>query len=303
MFAKLQQASRLNDTGGFPYLRSHPLTTERMADMQARIPQPAATVDGNGNANSKGPAVARVLDHAMVAARARVLSHAAVDDLRSWAADAEPSALARQTTAQQAGVLYGASFAALKLRDFSTAQAQLARLETAVRQDRAAARLARLLGAELALAQGRGDRALALLQASQAATAQSDGVNRAELLLLAQAAVVGSQARPAQAGAESALVDATQNLQTWVAGHPRDAQAWQQLSTVYGAQGRTLGAIRAQAEVDMAQLNYPAALTRFKTAQDWARKGGAGSDHIEASIVDTRTREATLLVREQALER
>jgi predicted Zn-dependent protease len=37
MFAKLEQASRLNDTGGFPYLRSHPLSTERMADMQSRI--------------------------------------------------------------------------------------------------------------------------------------------------------------------------------------------------------------------------------------------------------------------------
>jgi predicted Zn-dependent protease len=35
MFDKLQQASRLNDNGAFPYLRSHPMTTERMADMQA----------------------------------------------------------------------------------------------------------------------------------------------------------------------------------------------------------------------------------------------------------------------------
>jgi Zn-dependent protease with chaperone function len=34
MFEKLQQASRNNDSGGFPYLRSHPLTTERIADMQ-----------------------------------------------------------------------------------------------------------------------------------------------------------------------------------------------------------------------------------------------------------------------------
>ena len=38
MFDKLQQASRLNDDGAFPYLRSHPLTTERIADMHARLP-------------------------------------------------------------------------------------------------------------------------------------------------------------------------------------------------------------------------------------------------------------------------
>ena len=38
MFDKLQQANRLNDNGSWPYLRSHPLTTERMADMHARLP-------------------------------------------------------------------------------------------------------------------------------------------------------------------------------------------------------------------------------------------------------------------------
>jgi beta-barrel assembly-enhancing protease len=33
MFDKLQQASRLNDDGAYPYLRSHPLTSERIGDM------------------------------------------------------------------------------------------------------------------------------------------------------------------------------------------------------------------------------------------------------------------------------
>jgi predicted Zn-dependent protease len=37
MFEKLQQASRLNDNGSFPYLRSHPLTTQRIAEARARI--------------------------------------------------------------------------------------------------------------------------------------------------------------------------------------------------------------------------------------------------------------------------
>ena len=35
MFEKLDHANRLNDSGAFPYLRSHPLTTERIAE--ARI--------------------------------------------------------------------------------------------------------------------------------------------------------------------------------------------------------------------------------------------------------------------------
>lgn len=303
MFAKLEQASRLNDAGSFPYLRSHPLSTERMADMQARLPSIASS-----GPLGKGAAVAQVLDHAMVSARARVFSYGAVDDLRSWAADADPVALAHQTPAQQAGSLYGATLAGLKLRDYAGATTLWTRLVAQVRHDAAAARLARLLGVELFLAQGNVARALALLQLEPATPADKNGapsadIKRAELFLWAQAAVRGAQPTPVARSAAEMLAAVTQSLQTWVTLHPRDAQAWQTLSTVYAAQGRTLGAIRAQAEVDMAQLAYPSAVARFKSAQEWARNGGAGTDHIEASIVDTRLREATLLAREQALER
>ena len=34
-------ANRLNDSGSFPYLRSHPLTTERIAEARARVPEGA----------------------------------------------------------------------------------------------------------------------------------------------------------------------------------------------------------------------------------------------------------------------
>ena len=34
MFEKLQKANRINDDGSFPYLRTHPLTLERIADMR-----------------------------------------------------------------------------------------------------------------------------------------------------------------------------------------------------------------------------------------------------------------------------
>ena len=36
MFEKLENASRLNDSGGFPYLRTHPLTIERIGEARAR---------------------------------------------------------------------------------------------------------------------------------------------------------------------------------------------------------------------------------------------------------------------------
>jgi predicted Zn-dependent protease len=144
------------------------------------------------------------------------------------------------------------------------------------------------------LAQGNSAQALAVLRAVPTRGTPATGipeVGRAELFLTAQA----------QQGSE---LDAAQDrLQTWVAEHPLDATAWQLLATTYSAQGRVVNAIRAQAEVNVAQLDYPAALVRFKAAQDVVRKGTPAVDHIEASIVDTRARQVESVIREQALER
>ena len=306
MFGKLQQSSRLNDSGNFPYLRSHPLSTERMADMQSRIDLPDAAA-----APAAGPGARKNVqetDHAMMSARARVLSIYTVDALRTWAVEVDAANLAKASPAQQAASLYGATLAAIKLRDYKEAQTQWTRLSNSVRNDPVAARLARLLGVELKLAEGDSAAALTLLQSG----AKPDKApSRAELFFAAQANLQLSAAAPVATPAATVpgtrpangLSATTQQLQTWVAGHPRDAQAWQLLSSTYAAEGRTLSSIRAQAEVNVAQLDYPAALSRFKTAQEWARKGGAGTDHFEASIVDTRTRQVESTVREQALER
>jgi len=279
MFEKLQQASRL-DAGAFPYLRSHPLTTERMADMQLRVPPRAP-----GAAFATAP----TLEHAMVSARARVLANGGVDALRSLQQESSAQRLSGMPTAVQAGVLYGAALAAVKLRDFGAATALLARLQRLCAGDAVAAKLANLLAAEAWLAQGNAQRALKLLTDKNAAP-QKEG--RATLLLRAQAAIQSGNA-----------ASVTQALQTRVADEPHDAAAWQWLADAYTAQGRTLGAVRAEAEASVAQLNYGAADARFKAAQDLVRKGVAASDHIEASIIDTRSREIRALLREQALER
>lgn len=299
MFAKLQQASRLNDAGNFPYLRSHPLSTERMADMQSRIELPTGETPVRPDARQNTPEI----DHAMMAARARVLSNATVDALRTWFVEVEPATLARQTTAQQAAALYGATLAAIKLRDNAQAQLHWQHLTERVRADAAASRLARLLGVEVMLALEDSGRAIGLLRAGSGAV---PAAGRAELFYAAQAQLkhsVPGAGTVTDPQAVAALATTTQGLQTWVAEHPRDAQAWQLLSSAYAAQGRTLSSIRAQAEISVAQLNYSAALSRFKTAQEWARKEGARTDHHEASIVDTRARQVESLLREQALER
>ena len=293
MFDKLQQASRLNDNGAYPYLRSHPLTTERMADMQSRQallkPSPVTAT--------------LTLEHAMLAARARVLSNPGVDGLRALGEQASDAALGTLAAPRQAAVLYGAALAASRLREFPPARVYLDRLTALVRADAPSARLVRLLAAEIALMADDLPRATALLKAgSVMATGQAGNVSRPELLLWAQ---IATRAGPGRAEAAS-VNEVAQRLQLWVAAHPRDAQAWQLLSTAYATQGQTLRAIRADAETHVAMLDYPAALDRLKAAQNLVlqeRLSNKAVDHIDASIIDTRQRQVAALLKEQTLDR
>lgn len=273
MFDKLQQAARLNDNGNFPYLRTHPMNTERIADAQAR----------QQLAERKPARSEPDLAHAMMVGRARVLSNPGVDALRSYLTEAD--AAAGDNRGRQASAFYAAALASARLRDANGAARYAGKLAALTAGDAAAARQSRLLAAELALQGGDTAKAVAL--------GEGASPGRPEVILSAQARNASGRAG-----------DTAQRLQTWVALHPRDAQAWQLLSAAYAAQGQGLRAIRADAEAQVAHLDYQAAMDRFKAAQELARKAPAGSaDHIEASIIDTRARQVELLLREQAVER
>ena len=275
MFEKLQNASRINDNGAFPYLRSHPLTTQRIADMQSRqhMEAPAA-----------GP-VPLVMDHAMLAARARVLSKPGADVYRLWVAEPQTHAFTTMEPARQAASLYAAAHASLQQREFDRARTLVARLAELTRNDPAAARQARLLSAELALAAGQPQRTLDILAGS--------APQRPELVLQTQARLQTHKG-PDMANA----------LQTWLATHPRDATVWQLLASTYRQNQQPLRAVRAEAEAQVAHLDYGAALDRFRAGQALVRQGGASaSDHVEASIIDTRAREVQAVLKEQATER
>jgi predicted Zn-dependent protease len=219
----------------------------------------------------------------MMVARSRVLSSPGVDVTRSYPAEADamPASASRS---QQVTALYAAALSSARLRDPAAAARFAARLAPLTAGDPPAARIASLLAAEIALQAGNPAPAAAL------ADARSPG--RPELMLSGQARIANGRA-----------ADAGQRLQTWVALHPRDAQAWQLLASAYNAQGQTLRAIRAEAEAQVAHLDYQAAMDRFKAAQELARKAGSRGDHIEASIIDTRARQVASLLREQAAER
>jgi len=286
MFEKLQQAARLNDNGAFPYLRSHPMTTERIADAQARQQLLPA----------KKPMPLNAL-HAMMAARALVLTQPGVDVLRGLSAQADAPSARQAPTARWAGVLYGAAMGEMKQRNFAAAQQRIQQLQ-GLTLDAAATRVVRLLQAELWLNTAAADKAVALLAPQRTAALQNK--DRATMLALARS-------RVATQHKEQALL-AAQDMVQWLSLQPRDASAWLVLSAAYERQGDGLRAIRAQAEARAMELDYPAAIDRFKAAQDLGRQLAREnqldrSGQIEAAIIDARLRELEALRREQALQR
>jgi len=287
MFEKLQQAARLNDNGSFPYLRSHPMTTERISDAQARQQLLPTRV-----------AVSTTPTHAMMSARAQVLAKPGVDGLRAMAAQANATTLASANKAKQAGVLYGAAMAEMGQRNFAAARQYLLRLQAITGLDASAQRVIRLLAAELAFTGGDAAQAVALLEPNKATPLTNQ--DRATRMQLARSRVATQ--KPAQGKA------AAGELSTWLNQHPRDASAWLIQASAYELQGDGLRSIRAQAEARAMELDYGAAVDRFKAAQLLAHQMASEgkldrAGHMEASIVDARLRELEGLRREQALER
>lgn len=294
MFDKLQQASRLNDNGGYAYLRSHPLTTERIADMQSRLPL---------GAPHQGSTQEPTAVHAMMTARARVLSNPGVDALRSWQSPVDDPSLKAQPVARQAGALYGAALAAIRLRNAELARRNLQQLQALTPADTEAVNTVRWLGAEIDLAA----RDLSLTQVRELGRTLGLGspaaqpvakLRRPELMLQAQAAL--------QINQPDALNTVAQSLQSWLANHPQDSLAWQWLASLYATQNQSLRALRAEAEAQAAQLDYTGALDRLRAAQERVKAGGSrqlSADHIDASIIDTRLRQIDALLKAQQADR
>lgn len=300
MFGKLQQASRLNDNGSWPYLRSHPLTTQRIADMDSRIPPGKRAADP-----------VPTMEHVMMAARARVISNPGVEVRRQWATLPRSGSFASQSSLEQVAQLYAATLSAMYLRDWPLAREMVQRLLAATAGNAQAHIQAQWLNAELEYKADNPQAALAALPSLSSKTPQESpkvtasgnlagpslatidvvervAPRRPELLLKTDILLKLNQAAPMASP-----------LQTWVTDHPRDGLAWQTLARVWRSQGQEMRALRAEAEAQVAHYDYAAAVDRFKAAQDLARRAGAQADYFEASIIDTRLRAVEELLREQ----
>ncbi|WP_082585532.1 M48 family metalloprotease [Hydrogenophaga sp. Root209] len=312
MFDKLQQAARLNDDGSFPYLRSHPLSGERIADMRARLPQgPVATapatnpatasspaapaggvglkldLPGFGSGGTSLPAVAgrpgpSVAVHTLMSARARVLAENGPDRMRGWLQIGQgPNATP--------GERYAAALSASRLGQRDRALELAQKLRDTVTPD--ARFVADALMLELLLSPATTPATPAQTTLLAELRDRSLGsASRAGVMLGAQAAIASGEPQRAVG-----------RLQSWVVLQPRDALAWQTLARAYQAQGQSLRAVRAEAEARAAQLDYAGAVDRFRAAQSLPA-AQRNADSMELAIVDSRRRDVEALLRESVLE-
>ena len=280
MFEHLQQASRLNDDGSWPFLRTHPLTTQRIAEAHARV-GPGAWDEAALRSHTDTALYAR---HLLMSARSRVLMDTRGDAL---AVLSTPDIKRGATPLQQLGAHYMAAVAQWRssrpkqaMGELDTARALLKALP-AVQQP--------VVARVLDLTQVDVDLALHQAQAAAEAldhTPTADGLGapaRPEMLLRAQVAL----AMPDTAASASAWREAASRLQTHLSVHPEDATAWSTLAQLWQRLNQPIRAVRADAEAVAANGDLAGAIDRIEGARKRFRQPSA-DDVIELSVMDAR---------------
>ena len=287
MFDRLQQASRLTDSNQYPYLRSHPLSTERMAEARSRLGLAGAASAGRHH-RVGGPAAAWL--HAALQGRARGLMDGprrnaaplgqCVGPTGSQRAAGHDRELRRRRGRHPPQGLAPAPIAPWP------GCAQLAAPYPAVQRVVMAAQLESLIERD------RGAEAQALLD-SPAGSGLADG-SRSSLLLSARVAL-------AVRGPAAQLRRSGEDLQSWLALHTSDAGAWDALAQVHDRLGESLPALRAQAEARWAQGDLNGASDRLRAAQRLARSSGQ-IESVDATIIESRLKAVEILRRQRLAE-
>ncbi len=267
MFERMDLAHRLMDSGAFPYLRSHPLTSERIGESRQRVSLDARAVAPQGLAL-----------HSLMAARARVLMDERVDMLQS--AEALDAGAREAGPLPQLAARYTAAFAAYKLRHRE-------------RGDAAVLAARRYLNDVDFAERATVERQLSMLQAEGAALSGDAAAGWAALapyVANKDPVLMKLRAQLAAANGSSSAqrAEVLEALQTHLALYPLDASAWARSIRLWELQGQPLRALRAQAEVYAAQGNLRGAIDRLRSGLRQSR--GPASDQIEVAVLDARLR-------------
>ena len=259
-FGRLQNAGRNRSDNVPAWLRTHPLTTERIADIEARV--------------RDMPYRQRVdsLDFSLVKARLRVLQD---DTPRGWreASVLFTEQLRQGTRPQVLGARYGLVMIALRQRDLAQARAVLDEMRGEVERKPALGPSALLLGLEI-------ETALANGNAAQAVTLATEGRNRFPLsrsLTMQYADTLLAAGRAQEA-----------------ANFLRDqAQIYRQDALIQKALARAYAELNKQALQHMALAEFYAITGALPSALEQLRIARAAPDAAfhDLAIIDARERE------------
>lgn len=258
-FTKLQRTNRLYDTSAPAYLRTHPLTSERIADMEARV------------ASTPYLQITDSPDFHLVRARLRAREGTAQEAIKTF-----QTQLKDKRYSQAAAAHYGLALAFLRARNYSGAESEIQQL---IAQPKIRSPMITTLAGRVALESGNLERALERYRAGSAAYP----TYRPLLYGYADSLLKAGRAQ------ESASF-LTSQLSTW----PRDARLWRLAGQAHSRLGQRLQSHRAIAEAFALSGNLAAAIEQINLAIK-AADGG----FYELSAAEARRREWQALEKAQ----
>ena len=265
-FGRLQSANRNYSENAPAYLQSHPLTTERIADIQARI------------RDQRYRQRADSIEFQLIRARVRVLQDPSAQGLRE-AGTLFESQLLQKNRVQTAAAKYGLAFIALKQGNNERALALLDEARTAALKNSAPFAA---LGIEARMAAGQ--TALALQEAQAARTAYP--LSRGFAMQYAEALTASGKSD-----------EAVRFLRDQAQLYRSDVTVQEHLARAYAAQGKQALQHMALAEAYALNGALPAALDQLGIA-----RRAPDATFYEQSIIDAREREFQERRREELKE-
>ena len=238
-FSRLQRASRFYDTSAPAYLRTHPLTTERIADMESR------------SDTSPYVQIQDSLEFQLVRARLKAREDSATEAVSAFRGTVRDKRFSSETAAR-----YGLASALLRARQFKEAEAEAGKLPTG----KNGSPMIDQLQADIALRAG--DTPLAL-QRYAAGVARYPGYRPLQYGYLDALATVGRNR------------EALERLDRQQALYPLDRRLWRLAARIHAQLGHRLLSHRAQAEAAALGGNLTAAIEQISLGI----KAGDGGFH------------------------
>lgn len=274
-FGRLQ-ASMRNYTDNAPaYLRSHPLTSERIADIQARM------------LDQRYRQRADSLEFYLTKARIRVLQDSTIQGLMDAKVFFETQIRSEKEEDKIAGT-YGLAFVAFKQLDFANAKVLLEQAKTKLEKSQANKNILNTssMFASLAIDIQLGSKQFELAAASAEKAMQQLPLSRGLVYQYVEALLSAKKYEVAGAYLRDQLVM-----------YRQDAKLQNLLAKVYAAQGKQALQHIALAEAYAIQGSWPAAIQQLDIARN-----EKDAQYYEQSVIDAREREWKELHKEELAE-